>query len=98
MEADNLAYLLLKAKRLMILQSLCDFNVWWMSDISPVIMTDETIAFLTNNKNKFKRKISIHEFLLFDAIIKHKKPSSFNEFQEFVLSQKFYDHRNKSGS
>lgn len=84
MDNDGLAYLLLKAKQLIVLQTICEFNVWWMHDISPLVMKDATIDFLVDNKDHFKRKINVGEFMEFDCIIYHKRPETFKEFKQLV--------------
>ena len=87
MDVYHISYHLLRAKQLMLLQSICVFNVWWMADISPLLMSDETVKFLTDNKDHFKRKMTAREFVLYDAIIKHKCPETFKEFTLYVKTQ-----------
>jgi hypothetical protein len=93
-EADNMAYLLLKARKFMQLQSICDFNVWWFADISPLFMPQETVDFMVSNRDNFK-KISVKEFTLYDMIIKFKHPKTFDEFDEYVKSSNFEQISNK---
>jgi hypothetical protein len=87
-EADNMAYLLLKARKFMQLQSICDFNVWWFADLSPLFMPQETVDFMVENRDKFT-KVSLRDFNLYDMIIKEKHPVTFDEFDQYVKSADF---------
>lgn len=93
MEADSMAILWLKARKLMMLQSVCDFNLFWLHDVSPLLVTDETIDFLLEHRDKFK-KISVREFNLYDMIIKVKHPADFDEFEHYLRTQDFDERLN----
>lgn len=88
MEADKMAILWIKARKLMMLQSVCDFNLFWLHDVSPLFVADETIDFLLKYRDKFT-KISVREFCLYDMIIKIKHPANFREFEHYLMTQEF---------
>jgi len=88
MEADGLAILLIKAKKFILLQSVCDFNLFWFADRSKLFATDETIDFLLKYRDKFT-KISVREFCLYDMIIKIKHPADFEEFEHCLRTQEY---------
>ena len=79
-DADELAYRLIKAMDLMQVQSLCDFNIFWMHDISPTFVDQRTISFMLEHKLKFKRKLSMREFINADFLLKNFEISTFDEF------------------
>jgi len=83
-ELDSIAYRLIKSRRLMIIQSICDFNIFFLDSISPLINREETIEFITEHMKKFKRKISLKEYIRFDSIIYHLNPKDFDEFSKIV--------------
>lgn len=85
MEADNIGYLLIKAKMMMEFQSICDFNVFWLHDVSPVVFHIETVEFLLKYKDQFKRKMTAREFVKYDAIVIHQHPKDFNDFKSKVI-------------
>ena len=89
LENDQMAYLLIQVKRLIELQPLCDFDVWWMHDVSPLLMNEKTIDFLNEHKERFRRKITAREFIVYDLIIKHGDPETFDEFRYMVRTNKF---------
>ena len=89
LENDQMAYLLVQVKRLIELQPLCDFDVWWMHDVSPILMNEKTIDFLNRYKGRFKRRVTAKEFILYDMIIKHNDPETFEQFQNMVLTNTF---------
>lgn len=93
MENDSMAYLLIKAKKLIELQGICEFNVWWMHDISPILMKDATIDFLNDHKDKFLRRITSKEFIIYDSIISLLEPETFDEFKIFVRQQTLFKRR-----
>lgn len=93
LEADGLAIKLLKAQKFIMLQSVCDFNLFWLHDVSPLLVTDETIDFLLQYRDKFK-KISVREFNLYDMIIKVKHPADFDEFEHYLRTQDFDERLN----
>ena len=94
MDVYHISYYLLKAQKMMVLQSLCDFNVWWMADISLLLMPGETIDFLTEHRERFKRRITAKEFIIYDLIIKLKHPENFDEFAGCIKKQNLYERRN----
>lgn len=87
-EADKTAYQLTKliedVSVLVSVQSICDFNLFWLYEISSVVIHDATILFLDENKKEFKRKLSISELIQFDGIITHNNINDFNHFKELV--------------
>lgn len=87
-EADSMAYQQLQAMKLANIQSVCDFNIFWVRDISPLVCTPCVIDFLWNNVSKFKRKLSIKEFLMADLLIKMYEPSNFEEFRVMFMNYK----------
>ena len=88
MEADKMAILWIKARKLMTLQSVCDFNLFWLHDVSPLLVADETINFMIENRDKFKG-VSVRKFILYDLIIKIKHPANFKEFEHYLMTQGF---------
>lgn len=68
-----------------IFQSLCNFNLFWLYSISPeVALHIKSIKFLVENKNFFKRNITIKELLFYDAIIVYNKIDSFDDFKSII--------------
>jgi hypothetical protein len=79
-EADHMAFRLLKIQELMQVQSLCDFNIFWLRDVSPLLVDQKTVDFLLENREKFRRKLSVKEFINADFLLKNFKISNFTEF------------------
>ena len=90
MEADNMAYQIVKLRELMQLQSICDFNIFWLNSISPVLLREKTIEFLLENKVMFTRKITAKEMIVFDTVIQHGNPNEFSQFKEMVKNQTLF--------
>lgn len=65
-------------------QSICDFNIFWLATISPIIIEPRTLKFLADHKNVFKRKITIGEMIEFDWLIKHNQFCDFAEFAQHL--------------
>lgn len=80
-EADRMAYQQWKTMKVAIVQSICDFNLFWLRDVSPLICTPVVIDFMRDNITMFKRKLSVKEFLMADLLIKMYEPSNFEEFR-----------------
>ena len=69
-----------------ILQSNCEFNLFWLYQISPgVVLHSDTIKFLSDNINKFNRKITIKEIIKFDWIY---QLNDIEDFEDFKLLNK----------
>lgn len=86
MDADKMAYRLLWAGRLATLQSICDFNIFWISEISITICTDKTVDFLNEHKKRFKRKINTREFIDMDFILSNFLVDDFEEFMKIYTN------------
>jgi hypothetical protein len=80
-DADFMAYRLIYAGELARLQSVCDFNVFWLSELSPIILHRETVEFVLTNIRDFKRKLSIREFMDADFVIGNFTPKDMVEFK-----------------
>ena len=69
--ADEMAYKYLKESEevgmLAIIQSHCDFNLFWLTSISPVLIHSESLQFLLRNQVDIKRKFNIQELFDFDT-------------------------------
>jgi hypothetical protein len=84
--ADDISYNFITALSLARVQSICDFNVFWLYSIAPeVVLHIKTVDFLKENIDKFKRKISIKEMLIYDFLINLNNPDNFNEFKELIM-------------
>ena len=87
--ADEMAFCLLQQKEVFslisVLQGHCDFNLYWLYQISPeIVLHTESIRFMVNHKDKFKRKLSIKEMINFDSIISHSEINSFEDFKNIL--------------
>lgn len=70
---------------LIVFQSFCYFNLFWLYSIAPeVVLHIETVEFFLNNRNHLKRKLTIKEMLKYDLIFGIYKPETFNEFKKHV--------------
>lgn len=91
-EADETAYRLASMReRISLLapvQSICNFNLFWLASISPVIIHDQSLQFISDHKSEFKRKLSIEEMIEFDWIIAHNDISSFMEFRKLLINSR----------
>ena len=96
-EADKTSYQLTtiieEISILSSVQSICDFNLFWLSGISPLIIYDKTLKFLNENKSKFKRKLSIKEIIEYDWIIAHNEISDFKKFINLVKRRRHRKHK-----
>lgn len=81
-DADMMAYRLVFAGKLAQIQSICDFNVFWLSEISPLIVAPETVDFIVHNIKHIKRKLTVNEFLDAEFIIKCFRPENWNDFKK----------------
>jgi len=89
-DCDELAYKLMKQQEIFglisLVQSICDFNLFWLYQLSPeVILHESTLTFLSANLKMFKRKLSIYEMLKYDSIIYWLEPANFEEFKNMIL-------------
>lgn len=83
MDADELAVRIIKMRSMSVVQSICDFNLFWLYDISPEFLLHmTTIDFLKKNIKKFNRKITIKEIFAFDFIIRHHNIKRFEQLKE----------------
>lgn len=64
-------------------QSICDFNLAGVFNISPVIIHRETLDFLSKNIEHFNRKLSVLEMFNIDGVISFTHPKTFKEFKDF---------------
>ena len=71
--ADELAYTIISEReltgKLSLIQSVCDFNVFWLYQLPYTTIRTKFIDFMSENADKFKRKISIKEALRIDSVI-----------------------------
>jgi len=67
MQADNMAYQLLKAQKLSVIQSICNFNIAFIDNLSPVFV--RSLDFFYENVRDFKRKLTLKEFLYYDYLV-----------------------------
>lgn len=87
-EADEMAYNLIKAGQLAKIQSVCQFNIFWVSEISHMIATSPVIDFLSNNTGQFKRKLTIAEFMNADFLIRNFEVKTWDEFKQLFAKYK----------
>lgn len=91
-EADQTSYqiatMLDEVSLLAAVQSICDFNLFWLAGISPVIVYTKTLEFLLEHKSEFKRKLSIREMIEFDYIISHNTLNNFDEFRRLLRTSR----------
>lgn len=77
---------------LVVMQSYCDFNLFWFSSISPVIMHSETIKFLLRNKVDIKGKFTMKQLMDFDTkyrtLIRYYEIETIKEYKEAL--NKYY--------
>lgn len=91
--ADEMASKLIEQKEIFnlisIFQSHCDFNLAWFYQISPeIILHKDTIVFLVENKDKFKRKLNIKQVVYFDYMIIHLNTKSLDEIRNRMKKSK----------
>ena len=79
-DADKMAYRLIRASKLAVIQSMCNFNIFWLDELSPVVLRPKTIDFLFDNLSKFKRKLEIEEVLNIDFIVFNFQVDNFTDF------------------
>ena len=81
--ADEMAFKMIKQNKISVAQSVCDFNLSWLYQISPeVLIHIDSIDFIIKHIREFKRKIKLKEMIRFDSIIYHNEPKNFTEFVE----------------
>ncbi len=71
LEADKMAYMIIRLEKLARIQSICSFNVFWIDTLSPLVLSPKVMDFLIENQEKFKRKLSVREFFALDLIVKY---------------------------
>jgi len=88
-EADYIAFHMVKLQEKMYLlssvQSVCEFNLFWLYQVSDVIIYDRTLEFILNHKTEFKRKLTISEMIEFDWIIAHNDLTDFEDFRSHLV-------------
>ena len=87
--ADEMAIKLIEQERafnaISVFQSMCNFNLSWLYNISPGIFIHiETIEFLADNIKEFKRKISIEEIVKFDYVLELNEIKDFKHFKNML--------------
>ena len=87
--ADEMAIKLIEQERafnaISVFQSMCDFNLSWLYHVSPeVFIHIETIVFLADNVNEFKRKVSIKEIVKFDCVLNYNEIKDFKHFKKML--------------
>ena len=87
--ADEIAIKIIEQERafnaISVFQSMCDFNLSWLYHVSPeVFIHIETIVFLADNINKFKRKVSIKEIVKFDYVLELNEIKDFKHFKNML--------------
>jgi len=94
MSADEMAFNFIKFTNevfeLSKFQSKCDFNLFWIYSLSPIFVRINTIIFLNSYIEKFKRKITIKELLIYDSIINLINPETFEDFILFFNNKRSY--------
>ena len=85
--ADEMASKLIDQEKtftiISVLQSVCDFNLFWLYQVSPeVFIHIESIEFLAKHIERFKKKITIKQMSDFDHLITHNKVDSFEDFKQ----------------
>ena len=85
-EADRMAYKIVKTEKIVgglsVIQSMCNFNIFWLYQVSPLIITEKTIDFMSNYRDKFKRELSVKEVMHIDWLVSHGNFHNFSEFSE----------------
>lgn len=100
MASDEMAYKYITESEeilnLSILQSHCDFNLFWLTSISPILIYSDTINFLIKNNIYIKRKFSIRELMDFDTkyrtLIRYYSIETINDFK---IALKNYQQNDK---
>lgn len=54
--------------KLSILQSHVDFNVFFINDISELMIHETTVDFILNNRFELKRRLTLKEFSILDTL------------------------------
>jgi len=84
--ADEMAYKFVtqqnRVEKLSVIQSICDFNIFWINSLSLVFCHDATLDLLSKNVNTFNRKLNISEFLRYDVLIHHFQITTINQLKE----------------
>lgn len=92
-QADEMAFNIVSQNEIFqsisIFQSRCDFNLFWLYQISPEIFIHlETIRFLAEHIKKFNRKIEIKDLVIYDLIITRNEINNFNDFKNMIKVSK----------
>ena len=91
--ADEIAYRLLEQQRIFslisVVQSICDFNLSWFYQLSPVLVHESTLKLLSKNIKEFSRKLTLSEFTLYDWIIETYKfdKYDFETFKNYIKNE-----------
>lgn len=88
MEADQMAYQQWSAMKLANVQSICNFNIFWLRDVSPLICKPHVVDFFYNNVSRFKRKMDVKEFLMADLLVSVYEIDDFDQFRVMFTNYK----------
>lgn len=84
--ADELAYEMLKehdeVSRMAIAQSFCNFNLFFVRSISPILIHNETLDFILKNSSEIKRRFTLKEMLALDFNVRDLKPFNFSDLKQ----------------
>jgi hypothetical protein len=82
--ADEMAIRLIEQQRIMslisVVQSICDFNLAFIYHTSVVLVNLDTLEFMQENIKRFKRKITLREFFIYDFAIRAYEFKDWNDF------------------
>lgn len=87
---DEMAYRFVKMEKMLQIQSICDFSVFWMDGLTFYGISQMTLDFLIENKGKFKRKITSREFVKYDLLINYKEPGSVEELKNLIKTEEIF--------
>ena len=80
MDVEELEYQIGQVNRFAVVQSICDFNLFWVATLSTLVCTMPVIDFLCENMHNIKRKLSVAEFMRADFVIANLAPVDFSDF------------------
>lgn len=75
-------------EKLNYLQEICDFNVYWLASISPLMIREHALGFFVLNRDKFKRKMKVREFMRYEMILTHGEYNTWEEFAQRIIEIK----------
>lgn len=81
-DADEMAYQLSLVWDMAVVQGICDFNLFFVSGLSPLVATADVVGFLAKHAKMFKRKMRVGEFMKADFLIRNFYPDDFGHFQK----------------